>query len=152
MASKKTKAVEVKAGDYVLLGSSSASYPAHWYSATVLFVTGNDLLIERHTANGQKWREHSSVLAVRAVGTISELNALRTAAANDVKRLWQVIADAETELQLARDAMWKRIEQFGEGIFPPDFVAIDAEREARAALMDRADEELRPVRESLQHA
>jgi hypothetical protein len=134
----------VKVGDHVLLGGTRASYPGHWYLGMVLWAGNGDLLVERYTLNGERWRQQQSIHDVRAVGPLSELVAIQNAASKEVAELVSTIGECESALGRARDALWARLEEMAEGglkVIPPDFDAIEADQQARRALMERHETE-----------
>lgn len=128
----------LKAGDHVLMGGSYASYPAHWYFASVLWADSTDILLNRSSSNGNTYRQVESVLHVRAVGTVAELSAIKEQARKAVHDLSNTISEAEQTLGSARAALHAELERLALGglkIIPRDHEAIaESESETRRAI------------------
>lgn len=138
------KKITVTVGDFVLLGSTKASYPAHWYLGEVLAIDGDALFIGRSTLNGDSRHEVSHKEDVRARGTITELVRIQRAAEEDVRQLNAAIRESESALGAARDRLFARLDELAAGglaIIPPDFDAIEAREENVRAIVSRDDEE-----------
>jgi hypothetical protein len=134
----------VEIDDYVLLGSTRASYPEHWYFGQVLWIGDGDVLVQRGNAHGDHWREVVSSSAIRAVGTPEKLTDLKRKASEGVRELHRRVDEAERALGDARDALFNHLDALvekGLDIVPPDFVAIDFERAERHAIQERTDAE-----------
>lgn len=120
-----------KVGDFVLLGCSRASYPGEWTLGEVLWIGGDDVLIDRHNWH-HKWRELGKVSSIRAIGTIAELNKVEDLARKELLALKQHISECEVAFRAARDAMWKRLGEMADNglqVIPPDFAKMDEERD-----------------------
>src|SRR5260370_2189100 len=106
----------LKTGDHVLMGGSYASFPADWYFATALWADSADVLHNRSSpSTSDYYRQVESVLHVRAVGTISELNAVREQARKAVHNLQTAVHDAESALGTARAALHAELERLALG-------------------------------------
>lgn len=106
---------EMKVGDHILAGGSSASLPGDWYLGLVLWTNGIDVLMERSTLNGQRFRQCESVTCIRAVGTIAELATLQETCRKEVAALAARVREATSELGAARGALWTRVAELAEG-------------------------------------
>lgn len=120
MAKRATKKQEaalplVKAGDHVLCGGNYAAMPAHWWMGLVLWADGADVLIERATMHGDRWREVVSIRDVRAVGTVAELIDLQQKASEQVRDLVREVDAATSRLGEARDAVKAKCEELRAG-------------------------------------
>ena len=132
----------LKIGDHVLLGGTSASYPAYWYLGKLLWVGKEDILIERSTQNGQTYVQHDSIYAVRAVGEISELVKIQDVARRAVKELTDLVHEAEAALGDARAALHARLDELQKGglkIEAFDQVAIDARDAEVHKILEKLD-------------
>lgn len=135
----------LKAGDTVLMGGSYASYPADWYYASVIWADEADVLLQRTSSSSAvSYREVDSVLSVRAVGTISELHAIKEQARKAVHDLNAAVHEAEGVLGSARAALQAELERLataGLRIIPRDHDAIAENHVATRHAVEIIDEE-----------
>jgi hypothetical protein len=137
MARKPAKPkIEVKAGDYVLMGGSYASFPCHWYFAEVLWADATDVLLHRTNQNGTEfYRQVESILHIRAVGTIEELCAIKRQAADAVRELSNAASEAESALGTARAAVHAELDRLAAGGLK--FIARDHDAIAQREIIER---------------
>ncbi|MCW5695828.1 MAG: hypothetical protein KIS96_03725 [Bauldia sp.] len=142
-ARKRAALPDVKIGDYVLIGSTSASFPGNWSTGLVLWVGKGDVLIERANQNGGTWREVDSILHVRAHGTLEHCWEAQRRAGEVVRDLIRAAHEAESALVSARDKVWNKLDEFASGlaITMPDFAAIEDERKSFGPIADQEDAE-----------
>lgn len=134
----------LKVGDHVLLGGTHASLPGTWYLGKVLWLGDEDILLERYTQNGQCYRQLDTIYAVRASGSLSDLNKLQANARVAVKELTDTIHEAERALGSARDALHNKLADLANGdlkIIPWDREANDACDQDQLAVAEKLDEE-----------
>jgi hypothetical protein len=144
---KSKPSISLTPGDYVLLGSTRASFPSHWVLGTVLWADQYDLVVRRSNQNGGTWIETAHVSEVRAEGSLEHLGLVKGAARKAVLELQRVVNDCEAALGLARDAVFKKLEELAAGglqVLPPDFQEIDADREGVRAACEQYDMETDP--------
>lgn len=147
---KRTKATDLfegrplVVGDHVLLGGTVCSWPGHWYLGTVLWIGDEEILILRCTMSGEQYRELDNIYAVRAVGTISELNQIQELARKAVRDLVNAAEDASSELGRRRAAVQAKLQELqkaGLKISSFDQEANDARWAERRAVGEVLDEE-----------
>lgn len=133
----------LKVGDTVLMGGSRASFPSDWYYATVLWADEADVLLQRTSpSSAVSYRQVDSVLSVRAVGTISELHAIKEQARKAVHDLNVAVDEAGQALSAARSALHAELDRLAAGglkIIPRDHEAIaeqDAETRRAVEIID----------------
>jgi hypothetical protein len=143
---RKTKkpVLEIKQGDWVLLGSTRASYPGEWYVGGVLWVGHGDILVRRFATTGGEYNQLEPFEAVRAVGTHQDLVEVKKIAADGVRELRKAVSDAESALGRARDALFARLNELAAAeprIIPPDFSAIKERHRCEREIHERFEEE-----------
>lgn len=139
---KSAPQIDIKPGDWVLLGGTRASYPCNWYLGEVLCMHRGDLFIQRSNQNGETWRETTHISEVRANGTIDEIVSIKETARKAVHVLSQAAGECESALGRARDAVWQKLDELALGglsVVPPDFEAIEAEGARVRATVEQAD-------------
>lgn len=141
-ATKKIADIEWGRGESVLVGSTRASYPLHWYYGRVLWKDARHVLIERSSMNGETWREVVRIEEIRAVGDRATLEPLRLRAFELTRELNKAVTDAESALGRARDALFAKLSELqSDGLLPPDFAAITAAEKRDRDAFDASDDE-----------
>lgn len=131
-------------GDHVLLGGTVCSWPGHWYLGTILWVGDEEILVLRCTMSGERYRELDSIYAVRAVGTITELNQIQELARKAVRDLVNEADSASSELGRRRDAVQAKLQELEKGglkISSFDQAANDERWAEHRAIGETLDEE-----------
>lgn len=140
---KATPTLKVEVNDWVLLGSTRASYPGEWCVGRVLWVGDNDLLVERSNQHGETWRDHKFMSDIRAVGDLGDLFTIKEQARIGVKALREAVAEAEQALGAARNALFAKLEELAAGglkVVPPDFNAIHVDEANYRGFVEQAEE------------
>ena len=107
----------VTVGDRVLVGTPGISLPGDWYFATVLWVQGNEFLIE-FDHGGQTYREVHDVGYVRAKGDFAALREFQENSRAAVKVLSDRVHQLESELAMARQAVWTELDRLAAEVRP----------------------------------
>jgi hypothetical protein len=106
------KALQLVAGDTVLIGTPGVSMPSHWWHATVIYVAGDEIATE-HTppSNSRPQRQFLPITDVRAVGSYAFLREFQETATKAVGDLSKGVDDATQALGRARDAVWAKLDE-----------------------------------------
>jgi hypothetical protein len=139
---------ELKAGDFVLLGGTRASYPSNWYLATVMWIGKTGVAIERSNQNGERWLQTCHRSEIRAIGTIADLCTIQRQASDAVRALVKEVHERESALGSARDAVFAKVDELAKGglkVIPPNFEEIEADNQAVRDVIERHDNETGPT-------
>ncbi|MER8616002.1 hypothetical protein NKG99_03975 [Mesorhizobium sp. M1409] len=100
-------------GTTILLGMTGYSMPGEWWLGTVIWVGGDETLVETYPPSqcgkGEKSLQHISW--VRAIGTIPELVEIQRRCHEELKPLTDAVKTAEEALRAARDAVYARLDE-----------------------------------------
>ncbi|TIN36822.1 MAG: hypothetical protein E5Y10_22090 [Mesorhizobium sp.] len=100
-------------GMTVLLGMPGHSMPGEWWLGTIIWIGGDEILVETYPPSqcgkGEKSLQHVSW--VRAIGTIHELGEIQRGCRDELKLLTDAVKEAEEALRSARDAVYARLDE-----------------------------------------
>ncbi|RWO37294.1 MAG: hypothetical protein EOS11_28835 [Mesorhizobium sp.] len=100
-------------GMTVLLGMTGHSMPGEWWLGTIIWIGGDEILVETYPPSqggkGEKSLQHVSW--VRAIGTIPELGEIQRRCRDEMKPLTDAVRAAEDALRAARDAVYARLDE-----------------------------------------
>ncbi|MBE7186473.1 MAG: hypothetical protein INR68_18935 [Methylobacterium mesophilicum] len=115
MKRRRTKLIgkqNIQVGDFVLIGTY-ATLPGHWWLGEVLWIGKEDLLVEQYGTSGQHVHRAVQLLSeIRAAGTAEELFGIKDRCREEVKALADAVHAAESALGAARDAVWRKVDEF----------------------------------------